>query len=151
MTETGLALLLDLWKKRLGLESWIIEMKVGEIDEPGSYMEVDKSTQYERAVLYVAPFTLGAGDVPKEALAIPITDEFVEASLVHELLHLVLRDVTIIVRQDLDGSLHPYALEQVQNAAMRAEERVVDKLAVALVRSLARPSSDRAATTRVTP
>lgn len=139
MTEKQLRDLLDVWKGRLALDRWLLVLEVGACSDATAYMEVIRSTSYERAVIHVQPWLLGDGE-PPEGVVIRgehLSDEFVEASLVHELLHLHTRDMCAIVRDDCDGLVHPDAYRQLDCAMGRAEEQCVDRLAVALVKAFA--------------
>lgn len=137
MTEKALRELLTVWTKRLGLDDWRILLHVGGCEEKSCYMETSRSVSYERGVIYCQPWLFGDGEAPEDVMirGADLTDDFVESSLVHELLHLHTRDVRAIVREDLDGQVHR-DVYTVLNAAMeRAEEQCVDRLAEALVRA----------------
>lgn len=131
MTEKKLRQLLNVWKTRLGLDHYKINLVFGRCEDEYSYMEVQRSINYQRAKITVQPWMLGQGDPPKDLLQ-EINDEMIEESLVHELLHICTRDLTAIVRNDLDGMVHRDVYSMFENATCRADERVVDSLAVAL-------------------
>ena len=137
MTEKQLRDLLDVWKGRLGLGRWLLVLELGGCGDATAYMEVNRSASYERAVINAQPWLLGVGEVPEGVMirGEHLTDEFVEACLVHELLHLHTRDMCAIVRDDCDGLVHPDAYRQLDLAMHRAEEQCVDRLAVALVQA----------------
>lgn len=137
MTETGLRERLDVWKRRLGLEHWLILLEIGGAEDDTSYMEVERSTVYQRAVIHVQPWLLGEGDAPKEVMirGDQLTDRFVESSLVHELLHCSTRNMRAVVRDDLEGQVHRDVHTVLNDAMSRAEEQCVDALAEALVRA----------------
>lgn len=139
--EPRLHELLGVWSERLGLQNWRIALRVGGLDDESSSMEVARSTTYERAVIHVAPWLLGLAPVPEDALfgEDARRDEWVEASLVHELLHLYTRDIRAVVRDDLCGQLSRDAYALAEAAIARAEEQCVDRLAEALVRAFASP------------
>lgn len=135
MTEKRLRELCSLWQERLGLDRWRLELRVEACDDVGSYMECERSIAHDRANITVAPWLLGRGEVPDCVLIRKVTDDLIEATLVHELLHCVVADMTAVVRDDLAGFLHRDVHAQVENAFGRAEEHTVDRLAEALVRS----------------
>ena len=136
MTFEELNQFLFIWKARLGLSDWRIELILGGCSDETTYMEVEHSTFYERAVIHVNPWLLGQGPTPeyvlmKEAL----TDDFIEVSLVHELLHMHTRNIRVVVREDLFGVVSRELHEQLKNAMERADEQMVDRLAEALVKA----------------
>lgn len=134
MIEAELHALFDYWRDALGLEHWQLKLVKGGCDTD-SYMEVDRSLIYERGTVKYQPWLLGEGDVPEDLdYYVTIDDEFIEASLIHELLHLHTRDMSSVVKHDLDGFLHRDVHSQVENAFSRAEEQCVDRLSVALAR-----------------
>lgn len=137
MTEKGLRVLLEVWKKRLGLDGWRILLHVGGVEAEHAYMETSRSVSYERGVIYCQPWLFGDGEAPKDVMirGDDLTDDFIESSLVHELLHLHTRDMRAVVREDLDGQVLR-DVYTVLNAAMeRAEEQCVDRISEALVRA----------------
>lgn len=134
MTETQLRKLFKLWKHRLGLDQWHIEVRIEPCEDPESYMEVERSIDYQRARIIVSPWMIGKGEIPKGVL-LPLTDEMVEESLVHELLHICTRDLVSIVRNDLNGMVHRDVHRVFDDAVSRADERCVDALAVSLCRA----------------
>jgi hypothetical protein len=137
VTEERLRQLLEVWRGRLGLDHWRIELELGGLDDDTDLMEISRSKVYERARLYVAPWLLvGGPPVPAGVLLEP-SDDVVESSLVHELLHCLTRDLRAITRDDLEGLVHRDAHTALDLAAYRAEERLVDELAEALVRAFA--------------
>jgi hypothetical protein len=135
MTEAQVRRLIETWAKRLGLERWRIEVTVGTCESESAYMEVNRSTVYERATLTVASWVVGVGNRPEPVIAVPLTEDFIEACVVHELLHLHTRDLRAVVRDDCDGLVHPDAYRQLDATAERIEEQTVDRLAEALVRA----------------
>jgi hypothetical protein len=137
MTEGALQKLIDKWVPRLGLDQWLIELRVEDTEDKTSYMEVNRSTTYERAVLFVPPWLLNGGPTPESVLEITITDPFIERSLVHELLHLQLRDMRNVTDEPLEGVLHRDVHRMVDDQMRRVEEQTVDRLAAALVRTWA--------------
>lgn len=137
MTFGELSNLLPVWKERLGLSNWrIIMILDSELDDKTAYMEVEHSMMYERAVIHVNPWFVDIGEIPKEVLMRDhITDDFVESSLVHELLHLITRDLRVIARDDISDIVSMDTYRQLNNAMSRADEHAVDRLAEALVRA----------------
>lgn len=139
LTERDLRSLLGLWQRRLSLDHWFLVLKVGGCEDASTYMEVHRSTVYQRAVVHCQPWMLGEGEAPEDVLirGDDLTDSFVEESLVHELLHLHTRDMRAIVRDDLDGQVHRDVYTVLEAGMSRAEEQCVDRLASALVRAFA--------------
>lgn len=135
VTPKQLERMLRSWQPRLGLERWEIRLVVRAASEESCYMEVERSIYYERAELVVQPWLVGRGEPPEAALFTEVDEAFIEASLVHELLHLVLRDLAMVIRDDLDGFLHRDVHAQLHNGFRRAEEQAVDRLACALVQA----------------
>lgn len=136
MTFDDLSQLLTLWQRRLGLVDWRIVMLLGGCEDESAYMEVEHSTCYERAVIHVNPWLVGEGEIPKDVLMRDaLTDDFIESSLVHELLHLHTRNLRVIVRDDLCDIVSRDVHEQVKNAMSRADEQLVDRLAEALTKA----------------
>lgn len=116
MTKSALERLVRLWQGRLGLERWKIDVKVS--SEPiGGFADVQASSQYEFATV-----TFAAG----------IADEVVEQTVVHELLHLLLRDTDALV-EDARSQLHPQASVQVEKRYEYVQEGFVDRLAARIV------------------
>lgn len=136
MTFEDLTKLLDIWKIRLGLSDWRIILTLGGCEDETAYMEVEHSITYQRAVIHINPWFIGVGEVPKDVLMRDfLTDDFVESSLVHELLHLHTRNLRIIIRNDLEGVVGRETYEQMKNSMGRADEQLVDQLAEALVKA----------------
>lgn len=139
MTEKQLRGLLATWQQRLGLGDWRIVLKVGTVEDESAYMETQRSVSYQRAVIHCQPWLLnGDGNAAPESVMIrgnDLSEDFVESSLVHELLHLHTRDMRAVVRDDLDGQVHRDVYSVLEASMARAEEQCVDRLAEALVRS----------------
>lgn len=131
MTEAQLRSLFERWVPRLGLERWDLELRVEDCESDVAYMEVERSFTYERAVIRCQPWVL-TGQVPDELMTLRLTPRRIESSLVHELLHLHTRDL-VKVANTVDGQLHRDAFRIYDDAVDRAEEQLVDRLAVALV------------------
>lgn len=132
MNDDQLRKMLISWKQRLGLSSYRIRLEQGGVEDDDSYMEVHRATDYKRAVVHYQPWLVGIGKVP-EGMLLRVTDEMVEESLVHELLHIVFTPVVTPFRVDLDGYLHRDVHDLLVKMLGHAEERVVDDLATALV------------------
>jgi hypothetical protein len=137
MTKDRIEFFFNKWIKILGLSDWRIRLVYENSDDPGTYMEVYRSQNYQQAKLVVPPWWLGDDKVPEDIWFCPdITDEnFFEETLVHELLHLFTTPMKNIVYFDLDGFLHRDVQVQIEKTFNRAEERSVDNLAVALCRA----------------
>ena len=139
MTEPQFRKLLKIWQKRLGLNDWRIIFSIRNCDDRYSVMEVIRSSEYyKRAELIVPPWMFGIGNPPEDIMFPPDKQwpTFMEESLVHELLHLVTNEMSIIVREDICTFLHRDVYTQVYNSYRHAEERMVDNLSVMLVREL---------------
>lgn len=136
MTFEQLSELLIVWTRRLGLSDWRIVITLGGCDDELNYMEIEHSASYQRAVIQVNPWLVGVGEIPKDVLMRDvITDDFIESSLVHELLHLYTRNLRLIIRNDLFGVVSRELHEQLKNTMERADEQIVDSLAEALVKA----------------
>jgi hypothetical protein len=105
-----------LWQERLGLERWKLELRVSAEPMDG-FGEFDVSSQYE-----VATITVASGLSPEQ----------VEQTVVHELLHLMCRDLDAVV-EDARGQLHPQASVQVEKRYEHEIEGFVERLALRLV------------------
>lgn len=139
MTFEDLSKLLDVWKPRLGLSDWRLILMLGGCEDETAYMELEHSIYYQRAVIRVNPWFIGIGNVPKDVLMRDsLTDDFIESSLVHELLHLYTRNLRDIVRSDLYGVLNRDLHEQIKNSMERVDEMMIDKLAEALTKAFKR-------------
>lgn len=137
MTKEKFATLLEKWKPILGLSDWFILIVYGKCDNINSYMQVQRMTDYKRAKITIPPWLIGEGDIPAKILLKPheVDENFWEQSLVHELLHIVVVPMSVIIKDDLDGYFHRDVYDQVEKAFDHAEERVVDDLAVALCKA----------------
>lgn len=137
MSKKEISLLLTKWTKILGLSDWRIVVVYEDCEDETSYMEVVRSTDYKRAKIVIPTWVIGEKDQPKDML-IPldkVDETFLEESLVHELLHLVVTPITVVIRQDIEYQLHRDAFSLLEKTMSHAEERVVDNLSVALVRA----------------
>lgn len=105
-----------LWQTRLGLERWKIDVKIAE--EPmEAYAECSPSAQYEFATITFSP---------------NIESSVVEATVVHELLHILTKDIDSVI-EDARAQLHPQASFQVEKRYDHALESFVDRLAQRIV------------------
>lgn len=137
MTKERIVFFLKKWVEILGLSDWQIKIVYEDCDDSGSYMEVYRSQDYQRAKLIIPPWWLGERDVPNDVWFFSnIHDEQnFEETLVHELLHLFTTAMKNIVSVDLEGFLHRDVHAQIEKAFTHAEERSVDNLAVALCKA----------------
>ena len=137
MTIQRLTELVDLWKVRLGLGNWRIILTIGELEDETSLMEIRRSTDHDRARIFIPTWMIDDNEPLPDIIDVraSLTDEVIEVSLVHELLHLNTRDMRVVVGNDIETFLHRDVHTQVENAFRRAEEHMVDRLAVALVRA----------------
>lgn len=121
MTRAVIERLVRRWVPRLGLERWRIEFCWDEPCDPEKERaKVVRSCFYDRATLYFA------SDFGSWSL------ESAEQTVVHELLHLCLRDVDEVL-SDLDGQLQRDAAEMVDRRYRQAMESFVDRLSCRLV------------------
>lgn len=108
------------WQGRLGLSAWDVRV---DWDEPASE-EANATMQYlhdyDRSTVRFGEDVLGWERV------------FLNRIVVHELLHLHLRDVDRVVA-DLDGLLHRDVQDQVSKRYEHELEGLVDRLACRLV------------------
>lgn len=131
MTEAQLRSLLTQWVKRLGLDRWDLELRIEECEDSGALMEAERSVTYERSVIRCQPWVL-TGEIPDDVMQLELTPQRIEACLVHELLHCHTRDMSNLA-DAVVGQLHRDAYSIFDSAVRRAEEQLVDRLAVALV------------------
>lgn len=131
MTAKQLESLVRLWQERLGLGGWRLVVEV-ETPDGGNAATASPTRYSDEARLRFAPWLLGKAERPAEVL--PAHDDEVEVVVVHELLHLALRDLDR-GHEIIEGHLHR-DVEAVflagQNAAL---ERSIERLSLALVRS----------------
>jgi hypothetical protein len=110
------------WIDRLGLTAWAITLDWDTPADEGAWAQCWRSNDYDKATIYLCE---GWADLGKAE---------VERLVVHELLHLVTRDLS---------RAHDFVLEAIEDnvpanniavaAWKRAEEGVVDRLSFALV------------------
>lgn len=133
MTRQQAQELMDQWQVRLGLSHFELVLETDK-ELGDSYAECRRAANYNRAVVMLAPWLFSSKPkLPENFLPIPITDERIEKYLVHELLHILLKDYQNIIDDDLDGQLHRDVHKQLMNAMYRVNENTIDSLAVALV------------------
>lgn len=124
--------LVDRWQPRLGLNHWHIEIKAGDLDHNDAILEIQRHENAHRAVLHVASW-LTTGDYDQADTAETIDATYIEKSVVHELAHLLFRDVVFPMRDDLEEFMGQIAHELFMRQINRHEEAAVDSLASALV------------------
>lgn len=127
-----------LWQRRLGLGHFAIGVRIGDPEEGCTAAVLQPRPEYEEAVITFAPWLVGRGD-PGDGLIVPLEEwdaRRVEVTVVHELLHVCVKPMTRTL--DLvDGHLHRDSEAILRAALEAAEERVVDRLARALVAAFA--------------
>lgn len=108
------------WQGRLGLSAWDVRVDWDEPAGPDANAETRYLNDYDRATVRFAPDVSGW------------SPEFLNRIVVHELLHLHLRDVDRVVA-DVDGFLHRDVFSQVEKRYEHESEGLVDRLAYRLV------------------
>ena len=144
MTEAQLRGLFKLWQTRLGLGTWKIGVEFAECGRECHdivLMETHRPADYDTATIQVQPFAL-TGDIPEGWVIQPLTDEYLEIKVVHELLHCVMRDMRFC-DVSIDGQLHRDVDAAWQIVQKRAEEQTVDRLATALVKAFGQKGRKR--------
>ncbi|SRR6266404_6373538 len=127
MTRRALEKAVRLWQGRLGLEGWDLAVSWGKDPVTGEGCSEDadattwRSNTYDRAVVYPSP-----DKFPNW------TADFAHKVIVHELLHLVTRDVDRTVAS-IEGQVHPDVYRMIDKRYDHEIEGVVDRLAVRLV------------------
>lgn len=131
-TLEALSDLVDRWQPRLGLGHWSIELREADpLDNEDAILEVHRHRDAHRAVIYAAPWLLD-GDRPSHHIE-TIDDAYVERAVVHELCHLLFRDLRYLVQDVLADELAGAAKATLDTALDRHEEATVDLLARGLV------------------
>lgn len=135
---------LTAWQHRLGLNGWTIAVtwpdKNPEVNGHPCHMKILSSTFYMRATLEVGLTSLDVESMPdcieKDVIAngIMTHDHYVEVSLVHELLHLALRDI-MRTAELVDQEIHPNVRTLLEDTRQRSEEATVEAIAQALVQN----------------
>jgi hypothetical protein len=133
MTEQEIRDCVSEWQARLGLDQWLLEVRFEEPENETAAMECHRSNQYEQAALIIKP-DLVEWEKPEDWFGPALDSFFLEKSIVHELLHCHTRDIRYV--EDMyEEQLHRDVQSVVEAAYVRAEEQMVDRLAVALVRA----------------
>lgn len=138
LTRDELTEIIAYWKPILNLREWTIAqvVEVPKSEDGLTLMQVTRHHYYNDAVLHVHPWCVGElddspgeGDVIEEHF---VSKGFFEFKVVHELLHLVLRDLVFAYDNTLEGYLHRDVHEQFDRHTKQMEERCVDNLAKTL-------------------
>jgi len=107
------------WQTRLGLDGWKITVEVADTPDD-SYAEIKPDVAYDSATFILSPGYVGW------------TPALANQTVVHELLHLLVRDIDAVV-EDSRSQLHPQASVQVEKRYEHEVEGFVDRLAAKLV------------------
>lgn len=127
MTKAQLERVVRVWQSRLSLESWDLSVAwvKDAVTGEGCSEDADATTwranTYDRAVVYPSPDKFGSW-----------SDEVTNRIVVHELLHLVTRDLDRAVTA-VEGQVHPDVFRMVEKRYDHEIEGVVDRLAYRLV------------------
>lgn len=132
MTEHKLRQLVSKWANRLGLDRWDLHVEITTLDDDTS-AETRRSPQYDSATIRFQPWMAGHGDPPTGWPGAPWDDTEIEKTVVHELLHCSMRDIKHAACDILDGQLHRDVEKVWERGVYTAEEKVVSRLADALV------------------
>jgi hypothetical protein len=148
LSRHQLRLQVEDWKQRLGLATWKITIKFAdevEFQSHGCLMFIERSEHYDRATLTVHNGIFDHTELPQclERDALEQLDSrgrstFIEAIIVHELLHLLLRDLAETAAL-VSNELPPSILNTWNTAWLRTEEATVERAAVALVAAFGQP------------
>lgn len=146
LTESKVYVLVRKWKLRLGLQQWRIpvvfraETEADEDFVAGTLMSVNRSDFYDDAVLYLHPSCVGQMPFPQsmekdmvEALGADKFAQYLERKIVHELLHLVIRDLSEVAFGGMEERIGRDAFNLFEASWKRAEEKTVDSLAESIV------------------
>jgi hypothetical protein len=123
MTEQDLRELVARWVARLGLERWRVDL-VFDPERPaevGCDANAWRSDHYERAEIFLHPAWR------------QWEPDFAEATIVHELLHLHLRDVEEAMLPAVAELAHPHAVKVLRDRIEHELEQAIDVLAHRLV------------------
>lgn len=125
--------LVDLWAKRMGLNHWTIAVRLPQdrMDHDDAIFEVHRHENANRAIIYIAPWLVN-GEFESELEE--INAEFLDAAIIHELGHILFRDVVFVIKDDIEELMGQVAHELLMRTLSRTEERLVDQLAKALAR-----------------
>lgn len=119
MTKRQIEGLVETWKGHLGLDGWKIAVEFATVPDT-SYAEINGERSYDAAKLTISP---AYGEW---------TENFAEQTIVHELLHLLVRDIDNVV-EDARSQLHPQASAQIEKRYDHEVEGFVDRLAIRIV------------------
>lgn len=120
MTKGQLERIVRTWQGRLGLERWDLEVDFKEPSKEDSDASTWRSNDYDRATLRFAD------GWPKWSV------QFANRIAVHELLHLVTRELDRVV-EDVTDQMHREAATQIDRRYLHEIEGLVDRLAYRLV------------------
>lgn len=116
MTEKQRNSLIVQWKKRLGLDHWLIEISEETPENPDALASVSPAESYDRATIRFAP------EWPEWP------QQFAERVIVHELLHIVFRDL-VEAEQSIYDALSHDARVLYSRRLEHELEGVIDRLA----------------------
>lgn len=135
MTRANVEKLTRQWAKRLGIDHWKIVVRfdapAGKLDEEDCAAS-DWADDYELATIWYQPW-LPHGPYPKDRQGPEWDDVQVEATIVHELLHLVLRDIKMTALEPIENVLGKEAYEIYKTQVYRSHEQAIERTAQALV------------------
>lgn len=120
MTKGQLDWLVRVWQVRLGLERWEVGIDWSKPCADENVAEAERSQFYDSAKVRVEPGWA------------KWSPEYAEATIVHELLHMLHRDVDQAV-YDIDGQLQRDAWIMAERRYRHAMEGFVDRMAQRLV------------------
>lgn len=120
MTRAYVERCVRVWQERLGLQAWDVSVTWDVPPSEDSNATTRYRHDYDRA------------DISFEEAFGSWSREFLNRIVVHELLHLHLRDVDRVV-DDLDGLLHRDVFSQVDKRYWHESEGLVDRLSYRLV------------------
>jgi hypothetical protein len=120
VTKTKLEAEVRAWQYRLGLERWKVEIKWDEPCDAENFADITKSSTYDTATL-----RLDAGWSKWTA-------DFTRGIVVHELMHLLHRDVDEAFN-DIEGQLQRDAWIMAERRYKQAMEGFIDRTATRLV------------------
>lgn len=139
MTPDDLTEIVQYWKPSLNLSSWTIATLIEpppkeSATDPDCMMSVHRHHKYNDAILYVQPYCFedDPGAWPAVLERHLADDHFLEAKIIHELLHLTVRNLVFSFEHTLDGFLHRDVYEQFTRLTDVEEERFVDGLGTSL-------------------
>lgn len=134
VSQRQIEVIVKRWQPRLGLENWKIEVQVtpdGDMDNDDALFEIERHKEADRAIIHISE-SVTRGDYEATET---IDEFFIETAVVHEMCHCVVRDLTFVVRDDLEELHGQVVHELIMRNLHRHEEKLVENLATALVRS----------------